>query len=197
MRLLLVRHGRTTSNVAQVLDTAPPGADLDDIGRAQALALVDRLRPEPIDAIYVSDLARTQQTAAPLAAARSLVPIVTERVREIQAGDLEMSPDWAPYVQTILRWRTDPEHRMPGGETGTEVLSRFDAAIALAHEAAYHSVVVVSHGAMIRTWTVSRVLGLPPEFVAKAPMDNTVVIDLDGEPGGPWRLRRWGDHTFA
>ena len=68
MRLFLVRHGQTASNVARLLDTAFPGADLDEIGRAQAASLVPRIGERGIEAIYASDLVRTQQTAADIAA---------------------------------------------------------------------------------------------------------------------------------
>ena len=41
MRLVLIRHGRTTSNQDFRLDTAEPGADLDELGKEQAEQLVD------------------------------------------------------------------------------------------------------------------------------------------------------------
>ncbi len=70
MRLLLIRHGQTHSNVSGSLDTARPGADLTDLGREQAELLVERLKDEPVDALHASTLVRTQQTIAPLARAR-------------------------------------------------------------------------------------------------------------------------------
>ena len=124
MRLLLIRHGRTASNIEHLLDTAAPGAPLDGVGLAQAEALADRLATEPIDAIYASDLVRSQQTAAPIAARRSLDVTVREGVREIQAGDDEMSADWVRYLTTIMSWREDIDARIPGGESGREVLAR-------------------------------------------------------------------------
>ena len=66
MRLILVRHGQTSANVAVLLDTAHPGADLTDLGRAQAAALPTTFDGVPIDALYASTLVRAQQTAAPL-----------------------------------------------------------------------------------------------------------------------------------
>lgn len=78
MRLILVRHGRTSSNVGFQLDTAAPGADLDEAGRAQADALVELLAEHPITAVYTSNLVRTQQTAAPVAAAKGLIPVVPQ-----------------------------------------------------------------------------------------------------------------------
>lgn len=65
MRLYLVRHGRTPSNVARLLDTAVPGADLDAVGLAQADTLVERLAGHRVDAVYASDLVRTHRPSRP------------------------------------------------------------------------------------------------------------------------------------
>ena len=195
MRLLLVRHGRTAHNVDRLLDTAYPGAPLDETGHEQARAVAERLAEHPIDAIYVSDLIRTQQTAAPLAALRGLTPRIRAGLREIQAGDYELSPDWSGYVATIFGWTQDPQLRMPGGETLVEVLARFDEVVAEAHGEGHDTVAMVSHGAMLRSWTITRARNLTPEFVRSAPIDNTVVIDLEGDPRQGWHVHRWGDRT--
>lgn len=50
--------------------------DLTEEGRRQAALLADRLAPERVAAIHVSDYRRTRQTAAPLAARLGLTPIV-------------------------------------------------------------------------------------------------------------------------
>ena len=63
MRLILVRHGQTTSNVDRLLDTGFPGAPLTEHGHGQAASLVDRLSHEHLDAIHSSDLIRAKQTA--------------------------------------------------------------------------------------------------------------------------------------
>ena len=89
MRLLLVRHGRTHSNVHHLLDTAAPGADLDEVGREQAAALPGRLAGEDIGAINVSTLVRTQQTAAPYATATGMPVTVLNGLHEVQAGIFE------------------------------------------------------------------------------------------------------------
>ena len=49
MRLILIRHGETTANVALALDTAFPGADLTELGHAQAAALTDTLDGTAVD----------------------------------------------------------------------------------------------------------------------------------------------------
>ena len=194
MRLLLVRHGRTAHNVDRLLDTAYPGAPLDETGHEQARAVAERLAEHPIDAIYVSDLIRTHETATPLAQARGLDLHVREGIREIQAGDYEMSPDFDDYIRIIVGWLSGRQDvRMPGAETGHEVLSRFDGVVEEAYAVGHDTVVLISHGAVIRTWAMSRAHNLAPEVMRTVSMDNTVVVEVHGAPDEGWRVVRWGD----
>ncbi len=195
MRLLLIRHGRTASNVTHLLDTAAPGAPLDEVGLEQARVLAESLADEPIEAVYASDLVRSQQTAAPLAARHGVEVLVRGGIREIQAGEDEMSADWVRYLTTIMSWRTDLDARMPGGESGREVLERFDAVLDEAHAAGHRTVAIVSHGAMIRTWAASRATNLTLDFLRTTALDNTIVLELTRAQEGTWELVRWGDKT--
>src|SRR5659263_68413 len=117
MRLLLVRHGQTTANVAGLLDTDEPGAGLTDLGLEQAGALPEVLRDESIEVLYASTLVRTQQTAAPLASFLGLEVRVREGLREVRAGTLEMLGDDASvetYLGTTFAWSSGDVHvRMP------------------------------------------------------------------------------------
>lgn len=195
MRLLLIRHGRTASNVTRLLDTAPPGAPLDDVGLDQARALADTLADEPIEAVYASDLIRSQQTAEPLALRHGLEVIVRAGVREIQAGEDEMSADWVRYLTTIISWQSDIDARIPGGETGREVLARFDAVLGEARAKGHRTIAVVSHGAMIRTWAATRATNLTLDFLRTTSLENTLVVDLADAADGSWQVTRWGDKT--
>ena len=196
MRLFLVRHGQTHANVARQLDTAVPGLDLTDEGRAQARALADRLGAEDLGAIYTSDLVRTQQTAAPLAEMLGLEMVVLPGLREIQAGDYEMSTDWQPYIDAVIRWREDPEHTIPGGDSGARFLARYDEAIARIASDGHESAVAVSHGAAMRVWC-SVSFGLAPDFFDGRRLDNAHVVTMEGEPGSGWRLLAWGDEPVT
>ena len=192
---MLIRHAETTANAERLLDTAPPGTDLSERGRIQAEELVKALEDVPLDAIYVSDLVRTQQTAAPLAAARGLAPLIRPGVREIQAGEYEMAPDdgsWGAYLAVLYRWADgEPDARIPGGESGTEVLTRYDAVVA---EAAQHeAAAIVSHGAVIRAWTGARAANVDRAFVADTRLYNAAVIILDGSPEAGWRVETWAN----
>lgn len=193
MRLLLIRHGQTHSNVGRHLDTAAPGADLTPLGERQARALPAALDGHGVGALYVSTLVRTQQTAAPLARALGLTAHVRDGLREISAGSLEMASDDASvrtYVETMLRWAAgDLEARIPGGESGRATLDRFDRVVEEAAEAS-EVAVLVSHGAVIRAWTAARCEDVTAELVAENPLSNTGAVVLTGSPSR-WRLERW------
>lgn len=201
MRLLLMRHGQTHANVSGELDTAHPGVDLTDLGRAQALAASKVLSEVALDAIYVSSRVRTHQTAAPTADDHGLTPTRVEGLEEISAGDFEMRSDHdavAGYIGTVATWlEGDLTQRMPGGETGEEFLSRFDDAVRTIVEAGHDAALIVSHGAALRTWSSTRMdphVDAPP---ATQPLHNTALIVLDGDPDGGWRLVSWEGHPVG
>ncbi|MEX2431623.1 MAG: histidine phosphatase family protein [Dehalococcoidia bacterium] len=60
LRIIFVRHGRTNWNVE---GRVQGGGSLDAVGRTQAAALAERLRAEPIAAVYASPALRARQTA--------------------------------------------------------------------------------------------------------------------------------------
>lgn len=195
MRLLLIRHGQTPSNLKHLLDTGVPGPALTPLGQEQAAALPEALAAEKIDALYVSTLTRTQVTAAPLAAATGLEPQIRDGIRELSAGDLEMRGDQeaaAVYMSTAFAWSGgDLERRMPGGENGREALGRFDAVVAEAAATGAETVALVSHGAVIRTWVAARAVNVDVEYAANHPLANTGVVILDGSPDEGWQALVW------
>jgi len=87
MTVILLRHGRSTSNTAHVLAGRSEGVDLDERGREQADALVDRLGSLPIRALVSSPLLRCMRTLEPLSAALGLEPTVDERFFEVDYGE--------------------------------------------------------------------------------------------------------------
>ena len=195
MRLILVRHAESTSNVRHLLDTARPGPELTARGLDQAVQLSGVLVAFDADAVYASTLTRAQQTAAPFAAATGLPVVVRDGLREISAGRLELRGDAESvdaYFATVEAWHAgDLARRMPGGEDGAEVLARFDAVVAEIAGLGLAAVIVVSHGAMIRTWIAARTDEADAALVAAEMLANTGVIELDGDPVAGWRVRSW------
>lgn len=83
---ILIRHGRSTANAQGILAGWLPGVHLDDTGREQAAALVDRLEGTPFVHLATSPLERCRQTAEPLAAVHGLTPEVHEGIGECRYG---------------------------------------------------------------------------------------------------------------
>lgn len=202
MRLILVRHGETPTNVDYLLDTAVPGPGLTALGERQAAALPGALADEEIEAVYASTLIRTQLTAAPLAAARGLEVRVRDGIREISAGDLEMvhghSEQGERYLRTVFAWAAgDTDLRLPGGESGTEFLARYDAVVAEAADSGAGTVALVSHSAAIRTWSAARAHNVDVPFAAGHRLANTGVVVLEGSPADGWKALIWAGATVA
>lgn len=190
MRLLLIRHGQTPSNVGGILDTRIPGPGLTTLGEAQAAAIPQTLDGEPIDAIYASVQVRSQITAAPLVADRGLELQVRDGIREIASGDYEMRSDYdavEDYLATMVRWVDgDLDAQLPGGETATEVFDRYNGVVAEAYSAGHSTVAFVSHGAVIRTWAGYYADNLSAQFIADNPLHNTGIVVLEGSPEDGW-----------
>ncbi len=191
----LIRHGQTPMNVAQVIDTAAPGAPLTELGREQAASLPGRLEGVPLESIYVSNLIRTHQTAAPLAADRGIDPVVREGIREIQAGSLEMGDtkqDYDSYFRTIVSWFDgDLTKRMGGAESGHEVLERFDEVIQEIEGTGANEIAVVSHGGMIVMWAGMRAKGLSMDLVIGHHPENTGICVVEGSFSEGFRAISW------
>ncbi|MDQ1685428.1 MAG: hypothetical protein QOC82_2165 [Frankiaceae bacterium] len=155
--LLVVRHGESAP--ARPDEPAPlvdghSDPELAPEGREQAERLAERLSHEHIDAIYITTLRRTAETAAPLATRLGLTPIVEPDLREIYLGEWE-GLAFRKYVNEKhpLAIRMFVEQRwdvIPGAESNESFAGRVQAGlerIIAAHPG--QRVVVVVHGGVI------------------------------------------------
>ncbi len=131
MTVILLRHGRSTSNTAGVLAGRSEGVDLDDRGREQAAGLIDRIGDLPIRAVVTSPLLRCRRTVAPLAEALSLEPLVDDRLAEVDYG--EWTGRKIGELTNEPLWRVVQAHPsaavFPGGEGLAQVQARSVAAV--------------------------------------------------------------------
>ncbi|UCR87975.1 histidine phosphatase family protein [Mycetocola spongiae] len=194
MRLILIRHGQTPSNVAGVLDTRVPGPGLTERGHEQALILGREL-DEPIEAIFASVQVRSQITAAPLAERLGLEVAIREDLREIDCGEFEMRDDTDAihgYHEALLAWvEGDRAVRMPGAEDGHEVYDRVNRVVAEAEALGLNTVALVAHGALIRSWVGAHAGNIAPGFARENIMPNTGVAILEGSSREGWILESW------
>jgi probable phosphomutase (TIGR03848 family) len=131
MTVILLRHGRSTSNTAGILAGRSEGVDLDDKGREQAVGLIDRIGDLPIRAVVCSPMLRCRRTVEPLAEALCLEPLIEDRLAEVDYGD------WTGRKIGDLAneplWRVVQAHPsaavFPGGEGLAQVQARAVAAV--------------------------------------------------------------------
>lgn len=131
MTVILLRHGRSTSNTVGVLAGRADGVDLDETGVRQAADLVGRVDGLAIRAVVCSPLLRCRRTVEPLAATVGLTPLVDDRLTEVDYGswtgrkiaDLADEPLWK-VVQA------HPSAAVfPGGEGLAQVQARAVVAV--------------------------------------------------------------------
>jgi probable phosphomutase (TIGR03848 family) len=84
--VLLLRHARSTANVAGVLAGRSAGVTLDETGRRQAEQVAEMLAGVHLVRIVSSPLQRCLETVAPIAAALGLPVEVDERFAEVHYG---------------------------------------------------------------------------------------------------------------
>ncbi|WBU56169.1 histidine phosphatase family protein [Paracoccus sediminicola] len=134
--LLLVRHGESMPAIRDQsfqLRDGQGDPELHPDGKAQARLVCARLLREGVDAVVVSTLTRTQQTAAPLLEATGLKPVIEADLREVHLGEWEGGAyrfHAAEGHPAIRRARDLGEWgEIPGAETTAELHRRVRASL--------------------------------------------------------------------
>lgn len=184
-----------------VLDAEVPGPGLTELGEQQAQALPTALADRGIERVFVSSMVRTHHTAAPLARALDLEPVVLPGLREIEAGDLQGLRDATSvqrYLAACYAWASgEREARMPGAETGEDFFDRYDDAVRQVEESGARVAAVFSHGAAIRIWAAATAQNVPNDLGADRHLENTGVVELEGSTAEGWRLVDWAGEPLG
>jgi probable phosphoglycerate mutase len=195
--LVLVRHGESEAYLdgsAFPLAGGHGDPPLSAVGHEQALRVGARLATAGIDAIYVTTLRRTAQTAAPLAERLGLVPFVEAGLREVYLGEWEggqyrkMVADGDPIARRMFaeqRWDV-----IPGAEPSERLTERVRGAVQ--RLAAGHPggrVAVFTHGGVIGHTLALASGSRPFTFIGadNASISRLVVAD------GQWIVRGFND----
>jgi broad specificity phosphatase PhoE len=200
-RLVLVRHGQSFGNVDRRLDTRPPGAALSELGLEQA-RIFARNWAHPVGMITHSVALRAVQTAGQIGEQLGLPTTELDGIHEVQAGDLENrndEPSIDLFHAVYTRWlEGDLDERVPGGETGREVLDRYLPTITqlrlryLDDHAWHGDVIVVSHGAAIRL-VAATLAGVDGGFAIEHHLANAECVVLSPITDGRWSCLQWGE----
>jgi probable phosphoglycerate mutase len=195
--LILVRHGesapaRPGEPFALVDGHGDP--ELAPDGRIQAERVADRLADERIDAIYVTTLRRTAETAEPLAKRLGLTPEVIGDLREVFLGEWEgglFRQRVAENHPIALRMREEQRWDViPGAESMVDLGARVRRGvtrIAAAHPD--QRVAVFTHGGVIGQILADATGSRPFAFTGA---DNGSVSRLV-VAGDQWIVRGYND----
>lgn len=190
MLLFLVRHA-LTPQTGDRLSGWTPGISLSDQGRAQVKALVERMKPVALDAVYSSPIDRCVETARPIASSKGLRVRTRDALGEVRYGDWE-----GKRLRTLAKtklWRQvmarPSEVRFPNGETIRE--TQFRAVSAVEELGAAHpkdSVCVVTHADVIRV-VLAHYAGVPLDLYHRLTVAPASVTVLWLGRGGPRVLK--------
>lgn len=128
----LIRHGESIANAGGI-SQSPGCIPLSERGQLQAASLTMSFAEAP-ELFVVSSYIRTQQTAAPLRARFSEIPVETWPIHEFTYLSPEVYNNTSQEQRTPASqnyWRlSNPDHcDGPGAETFTEFIGRVDSTI--------------------------------------------------------------------
>ena len=154
-RIYLIRHGET-ANAGEVCFNGHFDVDLSDKGREQSHLLAKALRNLPIDAVYSSNLKRTQIGAKFIADGHNLKHVPYKELRELSFGDwegLSVSEVNRKYPEKLKERLENIElFQVEGGESFLQlkdrVVPKFKR-ILVNHPSG--NIVILCHGGVIRT----------------------------------------------
>lgn len=197
--LLLVRHGASEPARA---DRPFPLCDghgdpaLAPEGERQAELVCARLAAVGFDAVYVTTLRRTAQTAAPLLRAHGIEATVEPGLREVGLGEWEgglFRIKVAENGELAQRmWREERYDVIPGAEPATAFADRVrDAVTRLAAAHPGQRVVVFTHGGVIGQILAEATGARRFAFAAADNTSISHVVVVDGR----WIVRGFNDTT--
>lgn len=186
--ILLVRHG-VTATTGTILPGRAAGLHLSEKGRAQAVAVAERLGElaKKPTALYASPLERTKETAAPLASALHLKTQIDRGLLECDFGA------WTGKRLSTLRKRAEwqgvqhspSSFRFPGGESFSEMQLRMWSTLErLAAKHRNRTIVVVSHADTIKA-AVTYAQGVPLDLFQRtviSPCSVSAIVLTNGAP---------------
>jgi probable phosphoglycerate mutase len=196
-QILLIRHGESMAADPDVPFPMVDGhgdPELSVEGRQQAEMIGERLANEPLDAIYVSNLQRTQQTAAPLLKRLRVKAVEEPDLREAHLGDWEghlwrirIAEGHPLALQMIDEQRWDV---IPGSEPITDFADRVAAVLgAIAGRHPGRAVAVFTHAGVIGQAMAHACDSDPYPFNAADNASISQIVVAEDR----WRIKRFND----
>ncbi len=146
--IILVRHGETEWNVAEIF-RGRIDIELNETGIKQARLLAEYLSDMKINAIYSSPLRRALKTAEMIARYHKLDVEITPGLIDFDYGEWQGLPHQEvrdKYEELYAEWINRPDQvKMPAGESLNDVRERAMGVVGMVVAKYEGSVVLVSH----------------------------------------------------
>jgi len=187
---VLVRHAEAESNVGEGTTSAvAPGVGLSPAGRNEARALGRALAPTALDLCAVSELRRSQETAAIALARREVPRIVVPELNEIGFGSFEGGAlaDYRAWA-----WSAPPEEVGPGGaEPRAAAAARYARALRILLARPEPVVVAVTHAVGAR-YVLDAVEGrVPRARIERVPHAESFPLEASAVEAAASLLEAW------
>jgi len=187
LRIYIARHGITDWNVALRVQGSTDNP-LNETGRKQAAALVERMKGVHLDHIYTAGLQRARQTAEGFTTIKqTAIPGLNERnhgkfegIVDDPKNNAEMSAEYRKRIRVV-------DDSLDGGESLGDQHKRVGAATRdiLARHKKGGSILIVGHGGS-NPQIMAELLGLAPDVALnriRQANDEIYVVEL--RPGLP------------
>jgi probable phosphoglycerate mutase len=190
-RLLLVRHAHARSNEGGLVSCLPPGEGLSEQGLAEARALRDALRDEPVHLGVASELVRTRQTLDIALEGRDVPRLTLPGWNEIDFGSFEGGP-LAAYREWA--WTHEAGAGCPGdGETRGEAARRIAGVLVALGARAEETVLAVGHALPIRYVLDAADGRVPTARIAPVAHATPYRLEAAAVAAAARLLERWAD----
>jgi broad specificity phosphatase PhoE len=185
-QLYLIRHGEVDEAYHKVFGGSRIDMGLSPVGLEHGEALARWMTGSKLDAIYASPMKRVAQTIAPLAARRSLTPLILPDLREVDFGDwtgLRWEGVKEKFGVSAFDWlETLDAAGIPNGESAATLIQRVLPCLQqILTDNPHRSVAVACHGGIIRV-ILSILFDLPLSRMAHFNIEYGSVTVVEIQP---------------
>ncbi len=197
-KIYLIRHAEAEGNLYRRIQGHYNG-DITTKGHKQIAQLAERFRDAKIDAVYASDLQRTQKTAGAILKYHDLPLNIDARLKEVDMGSWEDLP-WGNVSydepEQMLAFASDPANwSIEGCERFDDLKSRIKGIICeLGEKHEGQTIACFSHGMAIRS-LISEIQGIPSERIHEVLHGDNTCVALLNYTDGRLEIEYYNDNS--
>lgn len=191
MKIYIVRHAQTRSNLKEIACENQKKEGLTKKGKEQAKKLAEKLNKVKFDKIFISEARRTYETILPLLRLKKGIPIKKDqRLNECKFGifsGLTLKEAEKKYPKIFkARWKDKWNIPIPKGESYKEVALRLNSFLndlkKETEKSQFKNVLIVTHVTPLKVFLIKH-LGFSMDEVESIYFKNALVSIFDFKNG--------------